>query len=110
MASFAWEESFLVARYSLAWTGQSGPLFGFVQVDFVRKPLPVFDVGSAVHPSFESEALAEVAPYFLLRGCLGVVLACQCDGSLPHLEGDLTACGLALRLKTGYLWKDFQRC
>jgi len=107
VASFAWGESFHVALDSLAWTGQSGPLFGFVQVDFVRKLLPVFDVGSVVHPSFESEALAEVAPYFHPQWCLGVVLACQCGGSLQLLEGDLTACGLALRLKTGHLWKDF---
>lgn len=62
----------------------------------------MFDAVIVVHPSFESEDLAEVAPYYHLMWCLGVGLACHCGGSFQHLEGDLTACGLALRLMTGH--------
>ncbi len=103
VASFAWVGSFLAARYSLAWTKQSGLLFGFVPFDFGWKLQPVFDVVNVAHPSFESEDLAEVVPYYLLRWCLGVELACHCGGSLQHLEGHLTACDLALGLMTGRL-------
>lgn len=61
----------------------------------------MFDAESVVHPSFESEVLAEVVPWYYLRWCLGVGLASQCGVPFQCLEGDLIACGLVLRLKTG---------